>query len=149
MADQMSTLNGTRADTVRPQPSPERDSASRLFFDRLAVVSRYRHLIVVTVLLAIVGALLKTFTTLSLYRAHATVLLEETTASADVFRSSPRRYYAGPRAVYGNAGTGCCRAGSSPSAWSSGSTWPRRRSSMARGRSRPSCRPPSCRFNER
>ena len=93
MADQMSTLNGTRADTVRSQPSPERDSTSRLFFDRLAVVSRYRHLVVVAVLLAIVGALLKTYTTMPLYRAHATVLLEETQVSADVFRSSPRRYY--------------------------------------------------------
>ena len=93
MADQVSTLIGTRADTVRSQPSPERDSTSRLFFDRLAVVSRYRHLIVVAMLLAIVGALLKTYTTLPLYRAHATVLLEETQVSADVFRSAPRRYY--------------------------------------------------------
>ena len=93
MANRMSPLGGTRTDTVRPQPSHERDSASHLFFDRLAVVSRYRHLIVVTVLLAIVGALLKTYTTLPLYRAHATVLLEETPVSVDVFRSSPRRYY--------------------------------------------------------
>ena len=88
MADQMSTLSGTRADTVRSQPSPERDSVSRLFFDRLAVVSRYRHLIVVAVLLAIVGALLKSYTTLPLYRASATLLLDETAASVDVFRSS-------------------------------------------------------------
>ena len=90
MADQMSTLNGTRTDTVRSQPSPERDSASRLFFDRLAVVFRYRHLVVVAVLLAIVGALLKTYTTLPLYRASATLLLDETAASVDVFRNSSR-----------------------------------------------------------
>ena len=61
---------------------------SRLFFDRLAVVSRYRHLVVVAVLLAIVGALLKTYTTVPLYRASATLLLDETAASVDVFRNS-------------------------------------------------------------
>ena len=93
MADQTHPLGGTRTDRVRPQPSPEGESTSRLFFDRLAVVSRYRHLVVVAVLLAIVGALLKTYTTLPLYRAHATVLLEETAASVDVFRSSPSRSY--------------------------------------------------------
>ena len=93
MADQTRPSGGTRTDTVRPQPSRERESTSRLILDRLAVVSRYRHLIIVAVLLAIVGALLKTYTTLPLYRAHATVLLEETPVSADVFRSSPRRYY--------------------------------------------------------
>ena len=93
MADQTRPSGGTRTDTVRPQPSRERESTSRLILDRLAVVSRYRHLIVAAVLLAIVGALLKTYTTLPLYRAHATVLLDETPVSADVFRSSPRRYY--------------------------------------------------------
>ena len=93
MANRMYPLGGTRTGTVGPQPSPERDSTSRLFFDRLTVVSRYRHLIVVAVLLAIVGALLKTYMTLPLYQAHATLLLEETAASADVFRnSSPRRW---------------------------------------------------------
>ena len=92
----MSPLGEMRTDRVRPQPSPERDSASRLFFDRLAVVSRYRHLVVVAVLLAIVGALLKTYTTLPLYRAHATVLLEETPVSVDVFRNYPR-YYENPK----------------------------------------------------
>ena len=91
MANEMSPLGGTRTDRVRPQPSPEGDSTARLFFDRLAVVSRYRHLVVVAVLLAIVGALLKTYTTLPLYRAHATVLLKET-AESDVFRRSPRRW---------------------------------------------------------
>ena len=93
MADQTRPSGGTRTDTVRPQPSRERESTSRLILDRLAVVSRYRHLIVAAVLLAIVGAVLKTYTTLPLYRAHATVLLDETPVSADVFRSSPRRYY--------------------------------------------------------
>ena len=88
----MSPLGEMRTDRVRPQPSPERDSTSRLFFDRLAVVSRYRHLVIVAVLLAIVGALLKTYTTLPLYRAHATVLLEETAVSVDVFRNYPRYY---------------------------------------------------------
>ena len=88
----MSPLGEMRTDRVRPQPSPERDSTSRLFFDRLAVVSRYRHLVVVAVLLAIVGAVLKTYTTLPLYRAHATVLLEETPVSVDVFRNYPRYY---------------------------------------------------------
>ena len=42
--------------------------------------------------LAIVGAVLKTYTTLPLYRAHATVLLEETPVSVDVFRNYPRYY---------------------------------------------------------
>ncbi len=56
------------------------------------MVSRYSHLIVVEVLLAIVGALLKTSMTLPLYRAHATVLLEETPVSVDVFRNYPRYY---------------------------------------------------------
>ncbi len=93
MANQMSPLGGMRTDRVRPQASPEGDSTSRLLFDRLAVVFRYRHLVVVAVLLAIVGALLKAYTTLPLYRANATVLLEETLVSADVFRSAPRRYY--------------------------------------------------------
>ena len=88
MADQTRPAGGTRTDTVRPQPSRERESTSRLILDRLAVVSRYRHLIVAAVLLAIVGALLKTYTTLPLYRAHATLLLDETAASVDVFRNS-------------------------------------------------------------
>ena len=92
MADQTHPLGGTRGDRVRPQPSHEREPTSRLILDRLAVVSRYRHLIIVAVLLAIAGALLKTYTTLPLYRAHATVLLEERAVSADVFRTS-RRYY--------------------------------------------------------
>ena len=88
MADHTQPLGGTRIDRVRPQAGSEGESASRLFFDRLAVVSRYRHLIVAAVLLAIVGALLKTYTTLPLYRAHATVLLDETLESVDVFRNS-------------------------------------------------------------
>ena len=92
MANQMSALGGMRTDRVRPQPSPERDSTSRLVFDRLAVVFRYRHLIVVAVLLAIVGALLKTYTTLPLYRAQATLLLDETAGSTDVFRNSSRAW---------------------------------------------------------
>ena len=92
MADQTHPLGGTRTDRVRPQPSPEGDSPSRLFFDRLAVVSRYRHLVVVAVLLAVVGALLKTYSTLPLYRAHATVLLEEKSVSVDVFRNSSRAW---------------------------------------------------------
>ena len=96
MAKRISPLGGTRTDRVRSQPSPERDSTSRLFFDRLAVVFRYRHLIVVAVFLAIVGALLKTYTTLPLYRASATLLLEETALSVDVFRTSSPSYYQNP-----------------------------------------------------
>ena len=92
MAKRKSPLGEMRTDKVRPQLSPKHDSPSRLFFDRLAVVSRYRHLVVVSVLLAIVGALLKTYSTLPLYRAHATVLLEETPVSVDVFRNYPRYY---------------------------------------------------------
>ena len=96
MAKRAHPLGGTRTGTVLPQPSSEGDSTSRLFFDRLAVVYRYRHLIVVALLLAIVGALLKTYSTLPLYRAHATLLLEETATSVDVFRDSPSRYYQNP-----------------------------------------------------
>ena len=92
MAKRKSPLGEMRTDRVRPQPSPDRDSTSRLFFDRLAVVSRYRHLVIVAVLLGIVGALLRTYTTLPLYRANATVLLEETPVSVDVFRNYPRYY---------------------------------------------------------
>ena len=99
MVDQMHSLNGTKAektDRVRPQPSHEPASTSQLFFDRLAVVSRYRHLVVVALLLAIAGALLRTYTTLPLYRASVTLLLEETAASLEVFRSSAPRYYQDP-----------------------------------------------------
>ena len=96
MADQTHPSGGTRTDRVRPQPSRERESTSRLILDRLAVVSRYRHLIIVAVLLATVGVLLKTYTTLPLYRAHATLLLQETPASVDVFRASPSKFYQDP-----------------------------------------------------
>ena len=90
MANRRSPWGGRRTNRVLPQPSLEGESSSHLFFDRLAVVSRYRHLVAAAVLLAIAGALLKTYTTLPLYRAHVTVLLDETAASVDVFRSSSR-----------------------------------------------------------
>ena len=57
--------------------------------EKLAVLNRYRLLIVCVLLLAIGGALLKTFGTLPMYRARAQVLIE-LNRRADVFRDTYR-----------------------------------------------------------
>ena len=94
MFEQDRTLRTT--DTARPVPKARPAFGGDLIppiVERLAVLNRYRHVIVGVLVLAVGSALLKTASTLPMYRARAQVLIEIDRAAVDVFRQT---YYEDP-----------------------------------------------------
>ena len=88
MFEQDRTLRTT--DTARPVPKARPAFGGDLIppiVERLAVLNRYRHV------MAVGSALLKTASTLPMYRARAQVLIEIDRAAVDVFRQT---YYEDP-----------------------------------------------------